>query len=205
MAIARTPRTAWIEEGLRALARGGPRAVRIEALAQSIGVSKGGFYWYFDGRPALLEEMLDAWERMMVDEVIEQVERAGGDARARLHRLFTIASSRRRLEGIAGLAARDLLELELAIRDWGRSEQSVARRLRRVDNRRMDYMRSLFAALCRGAEDVEARCLLVMSLFVANRLIAADHGSRTRAGVVRRALALLEEPAGAEGRRTVKA
>jgi AcrR family transcriptional regulator len=57
MAVACTPRARWIEEGLRALATGGPDAARIEARAQ--GVSKGGFYGYFDDRRALLEEKLD--------------------------------------------------------------------------------------------------------------------------------------------------
>ena len=55
----------WIDEGLRALAGGGPDAVRIEPLAQALGVTKGGFYWHFDDRRALLDEMLDAWERTM--------------------------------------------------------------------------------------------------------------------------------------------
>jgi hypothetical protein len=32
----------WIEAGLTALARGGPDAVRVEALAAELGVAKGG-------------------------------------------------------------------------------------------------------------------------------------------------------------------
>src|SRR6202050_3414980 len=59
----RTPRRKWIEQGLRALAAGGPGAVRIEPLAQALGVTRGGFYWHFEDRRALLEEMLDTWER----------------------------------------------------------------------------------------------------------------------------------------------
>src|SRR3954470_14851314 len=93
----RPPRTDWIAEGLRALGVGGPDAVRIEKLAQALGVTKGGFYWHFDDRPALLEEMLDAWERRVVDEVIERVEAGGGDARAKLRRLSALASSSRDL------------------------------------------------------------------------------------------------------------
>src|ERR671918_1162056 len=87
----RTPRTSWIEEGLRALGAGGPDSVRVELLAQALGVTKGGFYWHFEDRRALLEEMLDAWERLGVDEVIERVEGGGGDARAKLRRLSAIA------------------------------------------------------------------------------------------------------------------
>src|ERR1035438_1564224 len=82
-AITRTPRSRWIEEGLRALAAGGPDAVRVEALAQALGVTKGGFYGHFANRNALLDEMLDTWERMSTDEVLERVERHGGDVRAR--------------------------------------------------------------------------------------------------------------------------
>jgi AcrR family transcriptional regulator len=165
----RTPRTSWIDEGLRALASGGPDAVRIEALARALGVTKGGFYGYFDGRPALLEEMLDAWERATIDQVIERVDGEGGDARAKLRRLFALASS-----------SRDLLKIEMAIRDWARRDKTVARRLRRIDNRRMEYVRSLFSGFCADEDEVEARCLLAMSLFVGAPLIAADYKARSR-------------------------
>jgi AcrR family transcriptional regulator len=183
MAVTRTPRNRWIEEGLRALGVGGPDAVRIEKLAQALGVTKGGFYGHFDGRGALLEEMLDAWERVMIDEVIEHLEGEGGDgdgdARAKLRRLFALASSSE---------AQGLMKIDLAVRDWARRDKAVARRLRRVDNRRMEYMRSLFGAFCRDQDDVEVRCLLFASLFAGNKLLAADHGPRSRAEVLDLAL-----------------
>jgi AcrR family transcriptional regulator len=183
MAVTRTPRSRWIDEGLAALAAGGPAAVRIEPLAQALGVTKGGFYWHFDDRPALLEEMLDTWERASIDEVIERVESEGGDARARLRRLFALASS-----------GGGLLRTDLAVRDWARREQKVAERLRRVDNRRMDYMRSLFGAFCPDEDDVEARCMLALSLWIGNHFMAADHGARSRADVLELALRMLEAP-----------
>lgn len=186
MPLVRTPRSGWIEEGLRALATGGTDAVRIESLARALGVTKGGFYWHFDGRRALLAEILDAWERVSVDEVIERIEDQGGDARAKLRRLSAIALSGDELLGI------DPLKVDLAIRDWARRDKAVARRLRRVDNRRMDYMRSLFGAFCADEEDVEARCMLAFSLWIGNHFIAADHGGRDRAEVMRLAMRRLE-------------
>ncbi len=181
MADTRTPRSKWIEQGLRALAAGGPDAVRIEPLAQALGVTRGGFYWHFDDRGALLEEMLDTWERVSIDEVIERVEGEGGDARARLRRLSSLAHS-----------SDELLRIDLAVRDRARREQSVADRLRRVDNRRMEYMRSLFAAFCPDEADVEARCMLAFSMWIGNHFIAADHGARSRADVLALALRRLE-------------
>ena len=180
-ATTRTPRTSWIQEGLRALGVGGPDAVRIEKLAQALGVTKGGFYWHFEDRPALLEEMLDAWERLVVDEVIDRVESEGGDARTKLRRLSALASS-----------SRELMKIELAVRDWARRDKAVAKRLRRIDNRRMEYMRSLFGEFCPDEDDVEVRCLFMFSLFIGNHFIAADHGARSRADVLRLALRRLE-------------
>lgn len=170
----RTPRSSWIEAGLRALAAGGPDAVRVEPLAQELGVTKGGFYWHFAGRSGLLEEMLDRWEHVMVDEPIEIVEAGGGDAAAKLRRLFGLAAS-----------VDAQLGIELAIRDWARRDADVAARLRRVDNRRMDYMRGLFGDLYDDPADVEMRCLVLMTLFVGNHHVAVDHGRRTRSAVMK--------------------
>src|ERR1041384_3186650 len=91
----RTPRERWVEEGLRALAAGGPDAVRVDVLAKDLGVTRGGFYWQFANRRALLEALLDAWERTSVDEVIERIEAGGGDARTKLRALFGMAAGRR--------------------------------------------------------------------------------------------------------------
>ena len=177
MAVVRTPRNRWIEEGLKALAAGGTEAVRVETLAQKLGVTKGGFYWHFDDRGALLDEMLETWEHAMVDEVIERVEAEGGDARAKLRTLFEL-----------GITVGDLMKVEFAVRDWARRDKPVARRLRRVDNRRMDYMRALFGEFCADADEVEARCLIAFSLFIGTAFIAADHGRRSRREVLGLAL-----------------
>jgi AcrR family transcriptional regulator len=181
MPVTRTPRSGWIEEGLRALAAGGADAVRIEPIAKTLGVTKGGFYWHFEDRRALLEEMLDAWERVSIDEVIERIENEGGDARARL----------RRLSALAG-AGDELLEIDLAVRDWSRRDASVAARLRRADNKRMDYMRSLFADFIADEDEVEARCMIAMSLWIGNHFVAADHRGRSRSSVMKLAMRRLE-------------
>ena len=166
----RTPPDKWIEEGLRALATGGPDAVRVEALARALGVTKGGFYNHFDDRPALLDEMLDTWERLTVDHVIERIDAAGGDARAKLRRLFTLSSS----------PSRELARIERAIREWARRDAAVARRLKRLDNRRIDYLRSQFAEFCADDDEVEVRSYTAMALFVGGPALAADHVQRRR-------------------------
>jgi AcrR family transcriptional regulator len=181
MATARTPRDSWVDEGLRALAVGGPDAVRIEAIATALGVTKGGFYWYFADRAALLEEILATWERRSTEDVLERVEREGGDPRAKILMAGRLTFS----------ASDGLRDIDLAVRDWSRRDPSVADRLRRVDNARMDYLRSLFATFCSDPDDVEARCMVAFSLLIGDHLIAADHDDRSRAEVLTLILARL--------------
>lgn len=173
----RTPRKSWIEEGLRALAAGGPDLVRVEPVAKALGVTKGGFYWHFRDRQALLDAMLDTWERTLVDQAIETADRGGGSGRTRLRRLFVAAGERD-----------DILDLELSVRDWARRDAAVAQRVARVDNRRLAYLRPLFAEFCDDTADVEGRCLLVLTLFVGESLVTATHGRRTRPSVTAAAI-----------------
>ncbi len=177
--VSRTPRSTWIDAGLRALAAGGPEAVRIELLAQELGITRGGFYWHFADRDAFLAEMLDTWERKSIDETRQRVEREGGDARDKVRRAGVLTFS----------AA--LLPIDLAVRSWARRDRSVAKRLRRVDNRRIEYLRLLIGTFCGDEDEIEARSMLVFSLVIGNHFIAADHGGRSRKEVLEQATKFL--------------
>src|ERR1700733_12251530 len=96
-------------------------------------------------------------------------------------RLFALA--------FAGTGA---LRTDLAVRDWARRDSAVAERVRRVDNRRMEYLRGVYGALGGDEAEVEARSLMALSLWIGNHFIAADHDGRSRAEVLERAARLLE-------------
>jgi AcrR family transcriptional regulator len=182
VAKVRTPRGAWIEAALAALATDGPGGIRIEALAARLGVSKGGFYWHFKDRAALLEEMLDSWEQSVVVDVIAEVESEPGESRAKLQHLFELATAS------SADVLPNLLSVELALRDWSRRDDEVAARLHRVDNQRMEYLRTLFGPICVDEDDVEARSILAFSLFTGSNFIAAEHPGRTRSQVLQLAV-----------------
>jgi hypothetical protein len=119
--------------------------------------------------------LLDRWVGPNTLVGATRLEREGGDASAKLRRLLALTSS-------------SVLRTDLAVRDWARRDPAVAERLRRIDNRRMDGLRSLFGTLCADPDDVEARSLLFFSLLIGNHSIAADHGPRSRADVLNLAL-----------------
>ncbi|MEV6399431.1 TetR/AcrR family transcriptional regulator [Streptomyces sp. NPDC051907] len=167
-AVARTPRGRWVEAGLEALAQGGPDAVRVEALAAELGVTKGGFYGYFDGRAALLDEMLDEWERRCTTEVIAQVGAEGGDAVETIRRAGQLTFSA------------EFHRIELAVRAWARHDQSVATRLRRIDNERMEFLRRMFGTFVDDPDEIEARSVLAYTLAIGRHFMVADHPGYTQ-------------------------
>lgn len=180
MGSLRTPRERWVEEGLRALAAGGVDAVRVEALAKTLGVTKGGFYGYFNDRRALLTAMLETWERESVDDVLERIEQEHDDVLDQV-----------RLAGQLTFSGDRLLPIDLAIRDWARRDTAVAERLRRVDNRRMQLLREAIRTFCSDPDEVEARCLLAFCMAIGSHFLAADHPGRSSAQVRARASALI--------------
>lgn len=165
-AVARTTRARWIEAGLEALSEGGPDAVRVEVLAARLGVTKGGFYGHFDGRPALLAEMLDEWERRCTGEILAAV--AGEDVVEQFRRVGQLSFSE------------DLHRIDLAVRAWARHDAAVAERLRRIDNERMDFLRGVFGSFLTDPDEIEARSTLAFALAIGRHFIAADHPGRTK-------------------------
>ena len=52
----------WAEAALQLIAEKGLGALTVSTLAVRLGVTKGSFYWHFDGRASLLTAALARWE-----------------------------------------------------------------------------------------------------------------------------------------------
>src|SRR5882757_10220072 len=107
----------WVSVGLVELARGGVDGVRVEVLAERLGVTKGGFYRRFKDRRALLNAMLETWRDGRVI-AIERHAEAGGESPAeRIQSLTKLYTERANEQGMA---------IELAIRQWARNDPMAA-------------------------------------------------------------------------------
>ena len=177
----------WVFAAAELLAEGGIEAVRVEPLARRLGVTKGSFYWHFDGRPDLHRAILEVWEQVGTLGIIDAVEAAGGDPLERLRHLWSLTND-------------DRFGAELAIRDWSRRDESVRAIVQRVDNRRMGYLRALYRQLGWTPVEAEARSLLAYSLLIGDYFIAADHPDGDRSDIVAAALSMLNLQAPTEDR-----
>jgi len=130
----------WIGAGFRALALGGPQAIRAEAIARDLKVSKGSFYWHFKDVPDLKSRMLEHWQMLATAEVITSIDESSGTSEEQLRLLVEMAADDRGAF-YGGVRA------EQAIRDWARYDDKAASLLDTVDKQRLEYVRSLFRKL----------------------------------------------------------
>jgi AcrR family transcriptional regulator len=161
----------WLEAGFDALAEGGIDRVRVEVLAQALGVTKGGFYRRFRDRPALLQAMLDTWAAGRIAAIRQQTELAGETPRDRLRKLIRLFAERLNARG---------LSIELAVRQWARSDAQAAAAVRRVDAVRLDSVTALYAQLGYGPNEAQARGLIIYAFIFGQGLLQPDASAAER-------------------------
>lgn len=68
-----------IAESIRLFLRKGYRSTTINDIIEAADVSKGGFYWHFKSKTALLQTIIKEFEETFLDKVIQSVTNTGGN------------------------------------------------------------------------------------------------------------------------------
>jgi AcrR family transcriptional regulator len=166
---------AWIEAGFKEIARSGVEGVRVEVLAKNLGVTKGGFYRRFRDRAALLGGMLQNWSDGRIAAIEKQTSLDGATARERLRALIALYSERMNTEGMA---------VELAIRQWARSDEDAAAAVASVDAARLKNVAHLYRATGLPAEEADAQAFLFYCFIFGQSLLFLERGPRKRAALI---------------------
>jgi AcrR family transcriptional regulator len=165
----------WIEAGLDELAEGGVDGVRVELVAERLGVTKGGFYRRFKDRRALLDAILETWSSGRIAAVDHQFALDGASPAERLQSLVKLYTERVSAHGMA---------IELAIRQWARSDKAAAAGVARVDRHRLRNIEVLYEKMGLTAKDAEARAILLYSFLFGQSLLFLEHPPRKRASLI---------------------
>ncbi len=165
----------WIEAGLAAIARHGVEGVRVEVLAKDLGVTKGGFYRRFRDRSALLDGILQNWSAGRIAAIEQQTSLDGATARERLRALIRLYSERMNTAGMA---------IELAIRQWARSDEAAATAVAKVDAARLKNVGQLYRATGLSAEQADAQAFLFYCFIFGQSLLFLERGLRKRAQLI---------------------
>ncbi|MFT4045734.1 MAG: TetR/AcrR family transcriptional regulator [Solimonas sp.] len=152
---------AWTEAALEAIATSGFDAVGVEPLARRLGVTKGSFYWHFENRDALLRAALERWEKAETDDIVARIG-PEPDPYQRIVKLFKAANASYR-------AGRLYLAIAAA-----EDKPMVQGFVRRVSQRRMEYLYECYRALGFGETAAAHWARFAYATFMGNLQIGRD-------------------------------
>lgn len=146
----------WLNIALDTLISDGVEGVRILPLGQRLGVSRSSFYWYFESRQDLLDQLLVHWRNKNTRFIIERAKRPAPSVTQAVLNIFECWVDENLFQP----------RLDFAIRTWARSSPRVHEIIDAADNERVAAIRDMFARYGYGEIDafVRARVLYFMQI-----------------------------------------
>lgn len=136
----RLTRDDWIDAAFEATIERGFEAVRVLSLADTLGVTRGSFYWHFTDHAELVSALMDRWYQRHLSMHKGAPEALTGDPATRILQLLdqTIAQSDKD-------RAQD--RFEQAMRNVACKDPAVAQLLEQVDRDRLQLLQGHYLAL----------------------------------------------------------
>jgi AcrR family transcriptional regulator len=135
----------WVQAGYELLAEEGIKALKIDRLCVRLGVTKGSFYWHFDGMPSYRAALVQSW-----GELRDEDRRTFDD-------MADLAPRERLSQMMSSLVSPRHWTLERAMREWARSDESVAESVRAADRRLLSAVRKAFLDYGFDADEADMR------------------------------------------------
>jgi AcrR family transcriptional regulator len=155
---------AWIEAATQVLVDSGIDHVRVDVLAQELGVTRGSFYWHFRDREDLLRRVLQAWSERSTELLTARLASAHhADPQAQMRDVISLP--------FRGRAAAKAARIELAIRAWARRDEMARAAVDEADASRIAYHVQLFGQLGFAEEEARARAFILYGYEVAESLL----------------------------------
>jgi AcrR family transcriptional regulator len=140
-------RDIWLNTARRALIEEGTAGVEINKLAKRLGVSRGGFYWFFKNRQQLLDELLAYWADTSIMLFGRILKSGGRNGMQEYQALINLWIDENEYDP----------KWDGAVRDWARTSEAVLKTVQSVDKRRIAIIEQMFLDLGYKGQDAHIR------------------------------------------------
>ena len=172
----------WLEAGYTILAEDGLQALKIDRLCERLGVTKGSFYWHFTDMAGYRSALIESW----------------ADQRGQEHRVHQDIGDKPPAERlsllISTLVAPRHWRLERAMREWARTDRSVAASVEAADRRVLRTVRQAFLDLGFAPDEADLRAHTTFAAGIGFLQIAGGRTSPLSAAQRERFLAFMLRP-----------
>lgn len=120
-------REVWLNTARQALIEEGTAGVEINKLAKRLGVSRGGFYWFFKSRNQLLDELLAYWAQTSTILFERILQGSGRNGMQEYQALTDLWIDENEYDP----------KWDAAVRDWARTSAGVLKVVQSMDEKRI--------------------------------------------------------------------
>jgi len=78
-----------LSHAMRIFLEKGYHGTSIDNITQAAGLTKGALYWHFESKEALLKKIIEEFEKLFLDGLIEAVEKVKGDTVDKIEKYFS--------------------------------------------------------------------------------------------------------------------
>jgi AcrR family transcriptional regulator len=158
----------WLKLAGEVLIERGVSHVKVLTLANSLGVSRSSFYWYFRSRKDLLDQLLEGWEGQNTRAVLDHAARPAGNICRAVMYLFECFIDPNQFDP----------RLDFAVREWARRSPAVRARLDAADEARVNAIRDMF--LRHGFEEAFTRARIIYFMQIGYYALVENEPFETR-------------------------
>ena len=126
----------WINVALKTLIDDGIEQVKIMILAKKLGVSRASFYWYFEDRNEILDELIKLWSQTNTKSILLQASKPAPNIVEAVANVFSCWMD------IKSFNPR----LDAAIRAWAHQDKKINLLVDDDDNNRLAAIKTMFLA-----------------------------------------------------------
>jgi AcrR family transcriptional regulator len=167
-------REIWLDTAREALIEEGTAGVEINKLAKRLGVSRGGFYWFFKDRAQLLEELLGYWVQtgtVLFEKILQLPARNGVDKYLAMTHLWIDENEYDpKWDG--------------AVRDWARTSPRVRKAVQAVDQKRIAVLEQIFNDMGYAGKEAHIRARVMYYHQVGYYAMGVEESRRERRALI---------------------
>ncbi len=142
----------WLQAAFDMLVESGVEAVKVMPLAKALGLSRTGFYWYFEDREALLEALLKMWEAKNTGNLVRQTQAYAESITEAMFNLYDCWLDDNLFD----------TRLDRAVRGWAHHDPAVQARIDQADALRKAAIMEMFQRFEYTVAEAEVRAMTVL-------------------------------------------
>lgn len=160
----------WIDAARRMLIGRGVERVRVDALARTLKITRGSFYWHFPSRNAVLDALLEDWRVRNTAPFLAAAADERRSAEEKFRALVDIWLDESEYDPA----------YDAAIREWARTSARVANLVRRVDRQRIELLARICLDLGYDPQEAEIRARITYFHQVGYYALGLKESDKTR-------------------------